>query len=281
MATFSKTLPVLATPDVLVCGAGCAGVGAAVAAARNGAQTLVVERCGFAGGFLTAVIGAGFDGLVDSRSGRVVVGGVALEMVARMGLVPGATDAAQLRGMRFTRNADLVIAARQVAEGRTHLCSDPEKFKLAADRILADGGARVLYHTQVVDVITAGTGTDARIGEVVVANKGGLGCIRPKVVVDCTGDGDVAAWAGAPFDLFERPQPMSLHFRIGKVPASPQLQQRCAEVLRRAAGARGHLADLRALAGGVARVPPWAWARPPALRQPWPPPRVGRPGRST
>jgi len=247
MAVFSKNLPTIATPDVLVCGAGCAGVGAAVAAARSGAQTLVVERCGFAGGFLTAVIGAGFDGLVDSRSGRVVVGGVALEMVARMGLVPGVTSPEQLRLMRFTRNADLIIATQQVSAGRTRLCSDPEKFKLAADRLLAEAGARVLYHTQVVDVLTTGSGAEARIEEVVVANKGGLGCIRPRVVVDCTGDGDVAAWAGAPFDLFERPQPMSLHFRVGNVPASPQLQQRCAEVLRRA-----HAAGRLGLYGG-----PW------------------------
>ena len=67
MLTYNRTLPVVAEPDVLVCGAGCAGLGAAVAAARAGARTLVVERMGFAGGYLTAVIGGGFDGLVDSR----------------------------------------------------------------------------------------------------------------------------------------------------------------------------------------------------------------------
>jgi hypothetical protein len=232
--TFARDLPVIAEPDVLVCGAGCAGVGAAIGAARSGASTMVVERCGFAGGFLTAVVGAGFDGLVDSRTGRVVVGGVALEMIVCMGLVPGATSVEQVRGMRFTRNADLEIVARQVPTGRTRICSDPEKFKLAADRLLREAGVRVLYHTQIVDVLTAGSGADARIDAVVVANKGGLACIRPKQVVECTGDGDVAAWAGAPFDLFERPQPMSLHFRMGNVPASPELQRRCAEVLRRA-----------------------------------------------
>ena len=234
MLTFSKALPILAEPDVLVCGAGCAGVGAAVAAARNGAQAMVIDRCGFAGGFLTAVVGAGMDGLVDSRSGRVVVGGVALEMIVRMGLVDGATTVDQVRSMRFTRNADLEVVARQVPTGRTRICSDPEKFKLAADRLFRDSEVRVLYHTQVVDVLTTGSGQEARIDAVVVANKGGLACIRPKLVVDCTGDGDVAAWAGAPFDLFERPQPMSLHFRIGNVPASPEFQRRCAEVLRRA-----------------------------------------------
>lgn len=234
MLTFTKDLPVIAEPDVLICGAGCAGVGAALSAARSGASTMVVDRCGFAGGFLTAVVGAGFDGLVDSRTGKVVVGGVALEMIVGMGLVPDVTSVEQLRGMRFTRNADLVIVAQQVPTGRTRLCSDPEKFKLAADRLFRQAGVRVLYHTQIVDVLTTGSGADARIDAVVVANKGGLGCIRPRQVIDCTGDGDVAAWAGAPFDLFEHPQPMSLHFRIGNVPASPEFQKRCGEVLREA-----------------------------------------------
>jgi hypothetical protein len=234
MMTFTRDLPVLAEPDVLVCGAGCAGIGAAVSAARSGAATMVIDRCGFAGGFLTAVVGAGFDGLVDSRTGAVVVGGVALELIVRMGLLPGVSCVEQVRQMRFTRNADLEIVARQVATGRTRLCSDPEKVKLAADRLFHDSGVRVLYHTQIVDVLTTGSGADVRIEAVVVANKGGLGCIRPKLVVDCTGDGDVAAWAGAPFDLFERPQPMSLHFRIGNIPASPEFQQRCAEVCRQA-----------------------------------------------
>jgi len=247
MLTYNRTLPVVAEPDVLVCGAGCAGLGAAVAAARAGARTLVVERMGFAGGYLTAVIGGGFDGLVDSRSGRVVVGGVALEMVAGMGLVPGLSDPQVARRLRFTRNADLVVVARQVAEGRTRLCSDPERFKRTADRLLRAAGAAVLYGTQVVDVLTSGAGPDARIEAVVVANKGGLGAVRPRVVVDGSGDGDVAAWAGAPFDLFERPQPMSLHFRIGNVPATPALQARCAAVLERA-----HAAGRLGLYGG-----PW------------------------
>ena len=54
MITYSKQLPVIAEPDVLVCGAGLAGIGAAVAAARGGAKTMVIERNGFAGGFFTA-----------------------------------------------------------------------------------------------------------------------------------------------------------------------------------------------------------------------------------
>ena len=60
MFTYTKQVPVVSRPDVLVCGAGLAGIGAAVAAARSGAQTMVVERMGFAGGFFTAIIGSAF-----------------------------------------------------------------------------------------------------------------------------------------------------------------------------------------------------------------------------
>ena len=84
MMTYRKQLPVVATPDVLVCGAGLAGIGAAVAAARGGARTMVVERNGFAGGFFTATIGSAFDGFVDELTGEPVVGGIVFEMLERM-----------------------------------------------------------------------------------------------------------------------------------------------------------------------------------------------------
>ena len=60
-----------------------------------------------------------------------------------------------------------------------------------------------------------------RISEVIVANKDGLVRIRPRVVIDCTGDGDVAAWSGAPVVKTEPLQPMTLHFRIGNVKRTP------------------------------------------------------------
>src|SRR5687768_3300574 len=122
MLNFSKQIQVLAEPDVLVCGAGCAGLGAAVSAARSGADTLVVERCGFSGGYMTAVTGGGMDGLVHAGTGALAVGGFALEMILRMGLVPGAASVEQLRGGRYTRNSDMVVVARQVPTGRTRLC---------------------------------------------------------------------------------------------------------------------------------------------------------------
>ncbi len=80
--TYSRQVRIVAKPDVLVCGAGLAGIGAAVAAARAGARTMVIDRNGFAGGFFTAIIGSAFDGFVDERSGAPVVGGIVFEMLA-------------------------------------------------------------------------------------------------------------------------------------------------------------------------------------------------------
>lgn len=227
---YSRQLPVTATPDVLVCGAGLAGIGAAVAAARAGASTLVVERNGFAGGFFTAVIGSAFDGFVDERTGTPVVGGLVFEMLERMGVIQPDQGA----HLRYNVNGDLSFV--EMHPERVIPRCDPERFKRAADAILLEAGVRVLYHTQVADVIAL----DGRIDAVIVSNKAGLVAIRPKVVVDCTGDGDVAAWAGAPYEKAESLQPMSLHFRIAYLEPSFELRRRCAAVLQ-AAHERGKL----------------------------------------
>ena len=88
MFTFKKEMPIVARPEVLVCGAGLAGIGAAVAAARGGARTMVIDRMGFAGGFFSAIIGSAFDGFVDERSGKPVVGGIVFEMLERAPPMP-------------------------------------------------------------------------------------------------------------------------------------------------------------------------------------------------
>jgi len=224
MFAFSKKIPITATPDVLVCGAGLAGIGAAVAAARLGANTLVVERNGFAGGFFTAIMGSAFDGFADERTGSPVVGGIVFEMLERMGVIqPG-----QGPHLRYNVNGDLLFV--EMHPERIIPRCDPERFKRAADDILADAGVDVLFHTQVADVNTL----HARVDTVIASNKSGLIAIRPKLVIDCTGDGDVAAWAGAPFEKAESLQAMSLHFRIGDLEPSFELRRRCAEVLQRA-----------------------------------------------
>jgi len=230
MFAYSKQVPVVATPDVLVCGAGLAGIGAAVAAARLGAETLVVERNGFAGGFFTAIMGSAFDGFVDERTGTPVVGGIVFEMLEEMDVIqPG-----QGPHLQYNVNGDLLFV--EMHPERIVPRCDPERFKRAADAILEDAGVQVLFHTQVADVVVGG----GQVETVIVSNKEGLIAIQPQVVIDCTGDGDVAAWAGAPFEKAESVQGMSLHFRIGDLQPSFELRRQCAQVLKRA-HARGEL----------------------------------------
>ena len=224
MLVYSKQVPIVATPDVLVCGAGLAGIAAAVAASRGGAETWIVERNGFSGGFFTAIMGSAFDGFVDERTGTPVVGGIVFEMLERMGVVqPG-----QGPSLRYNVNGDLLFV--EMHPERVIPRCDPERFKRAADEILLEAGVHVLYHSQVADVIAR----DGHIHEVIASNKSGLVAIQPKIVVDCTGDGDVAAWAGASFEKAESLQPMSLHFRIADLEPSFELRRRCARVLEQA-----------------------------------------------
>ncbi len=221
MLTYSKQIPMIAEPDVLVCGAGLAGIGAAVAAARTGAKTMIVERLGFAGGFFTAIMGSAFDGFVDERSGTPVVGGIVFEMLERMGVIqPG-----QGPTLRYNVNGDLSFV--EMHPDRVIPRCDPERFKHAADAILLEAGVDILYHTQVADVIA----NNGRVEAVIVSNKAGLVAIKPKIVVDCTGDGDVAAWAGAAYEQAETLQPMSLHFRLAFIEPSFELRRKCAAVL--------------------------------------------------
>jgi hypothetical protein len=203
--------------DVLVCGGGCAGLAAALAASRRGAKTLLVERAGFAGGIITTVGLPFFDGIADIRTNRLVVRGIALELLSKSGVCT--PDATQVKQHNPT-------------------VPNIEAFKGLADRLLLaeSSNLEVLYHTIACDARMEGD----RIAEVVLANKGGLTRIRPTVVIDCTGDADVAQWAGAPTEKSSELQPMTLHFRIGHVQAGADMGRLCREALEKAQ-ARGEL----------------------------------------
>jgi hypothetical protein len=222
--TYAKSIPVIAEPDVLVCGTGLAGLGAAVSAARQGASVWAVDRMGFAGGFFTNVIGSAFDGFVYEETGRPVVGGLVFEMLERMGVIPpGSGD-----DHAYNVNGDFTEVEKH-PERLIPRC-DPERFKRAADEILLGAGVHPLFHTQVADVLVEA----GRIDSVILSNKAGLVAIRPKMVIDATGDGDVAAWAGCPYEQAESLQPMALHFRIAYVELTFELRRKCAAVLERA-----------------------------------------------
>lgn len=196
--------------DVLVCGGGCAGLGAALAAARNGAKTLLIERAGYAGGIITCVGLPFFDGIAHKPTGKVVVRGIGLEFLARMG-----------------------VCAPDADEIHPHNPKIPhtDRFKILADDMIREQGDRlsVLFHTFACEVKTVGD----RIDTVRVANKAGLVDIKPQVVIDATGDGDVGAWSGAPFDKTTPTMPMTLHFRVGNIRRQEGWHKRCREAVIR------------------------------------------------
>ena len=174
---YTKSLPVVAEPDVLVCGTGLAGIGAAVGAARNGASVMAVDRMGFAGGFFTNIIGSAFDGFVYEETGKPVVGGLVFEMLERMGVVePG-----QARHLSYNVNGDFTEVEKH--PDRVIPRTDPELFKKAADDVLVESGVNPLFHTQVSDVIVKGN----RVDSVVVSNKDGLVAITTPVRYRCHG----------------------------------------------------------------------------------------------
>jgi hypothetical protein len=181
--------------DVLVCGGGTAGAIAAIAAARNGAKTVLLERYGFCGGIAVGALVHTLDGMRSCRdNSQFVVGGIGAELVHKM-------DA--MGGMAVADNPPECLTF------------NPEYFKLAADDMLCGAGVEVLYHLFATAVLRDG----ATVQAVIAAGKEGLWEIRPRYVIDCTGDGDVSAFAGADFEKDGKMQSMSMHFRIGGIPA--------------------------------------------------------------
>lgn len=194
--------------DVLVCGGGCAGTAAALSAARAGAKTLLVEKAPFAGGIITNVGLPYFDGISNIKDNRVVVKGIALELLAKTGVCK--PDATHIKPHNPT-------------------IPNTFEFKVLLDRELQACGEKlkVLFNSVACDAESSG----GRITSVTIANKDGLVCIRPKVVIDCTGDADVAAWAGAPTEQSAEVQPLTLHFRIGHVQPTKGISALCRTAL--------------------------------------------------
>jgi hypothetical protein len=203
--------------DVLVCGGGCAGSAAALAASRAGAKTLLVEKAPFAGGIITSVGLPYFDGIADITTKRVVVRGIALEMLSKSGVCAPDTKTVSKHNPTIPNTFE---------------------FKLLLDRLFQErkDNLSVLFNSFICDAQSSGD----RIESVRIANKDGLVTVRPKVVIDCSGDADVAAWAGAPFEQNTEVQPLTLHFRINNVVADAAVGTACRAALK-AAQERGDL----------------------------------------
>lgn len=197
-----RQLPVRAECDVLVVGGGPAGIAAAIAAARNGADTILLERYGALGGLATG-------GLIillltmDDGEGNQVIGGLCQEVIDRLeerGSViypeprewgshdPELVEYYARRGLIWGRNPTVV---------RYSVAYDPEAFRYVANEMVLGSGARLLFHAWGAKAIM----DDDRITAVAIESKSGREAIKAKIIIDTSGDGDVMASAGVPFDL--------------------------------------------------------------------------------
>jgi hypothetical protein len=208
----SRPAQIAGESDILVVGGGPAGIGAAMGAADAGVKVILAEHYGFLGGNATAALtiplssfhsmeyqekspGATTLFPSDHGPGRPVIGGVLRRLVSRLvqdgGAIPPGT------GTGYT------------------VPFDPEIFKMVCLDLLDKAGVSFLFHA-----FASGVFIDKGIKSVVFETKSGPLVIKAKVIIDCTGDGDVAAMAGAEYEIGREEdrlvQPMSLLFRIGE-----------------------------------------------------------------
>ncbi|MGC9348940.1 MAG: FAD-dependent oxidoreductase [Anaerolineae bacterium] len=183
--------------DVIVVGGGVSGVVAATAAARNGARTLLIEKDGSLGGTMTMCLVGPM--MTFHSATEQVIRGLAQEVVDRLVALKASPG-------------HILDTTGYVA---TVTPFDAEALRLVAQRMVKEAGAEVLFHSTVVDV----TKSDQELTGIVVQHRNGRALLQTEVVVDATGDADVAALAGAPC-AFGRPkdglvQPVSLMFKVG------------------------------------------------------------------
>lgn len=185
----NKHIPVIGTFDVIVCGGGPAGLTAAVAAARNGSKTLLIERYGFVGGMATSAL---VTPITEFRAhGTQHINGIPFELM---------------------RIAEELGGAETERESGNYPVND-EILKLAAQRLLLDSGVTLLYHSWVSDVVMQ----DGDVSHVILQNKAGRVAYAAEFFIDCTGDADLVRAAGLPTKKGEVLQPASLWFQLGGV----------------------------------------------------------------
>jgi len=163
-----REIPVIAEFDVVVCGGGCAGVGAAISAARQGAKTLVIERLFSLGGMMTG-------GLMSKIAISPTNNSLAVEILNRL-------DTYQ---------------HTHFLESRPEVPIDPENMKLLLDAMVSEeANAEVLFGTIVSDVVLQ----DGKINAIIIENIEGSQAVKAKYFIDCSGDGQLAFKAGAAYE---------------------------------------------------------------------------------
>jgi hypothetical protein len=221
----ARQVPLYGEYDVIVLGGGPAGIAACVAAARAGRRTLLIERYGFLGGMGTAAGVTNFCGLHANVCGEMhrVVQGVASELLARIDRLGGL-------------NAPHLVLGKILAQAY-----DTAAYKIAADDLLGAHKVDILFHALGAGVVMH----DAkRINALMVETKAGRQAVAADIFIDCSGDGDLAAWAGAPFEVGDNEGHMlypSMMFRLNGIdPQKAGEAWRTIPALMEEAEARGH-----------------------------------------
>jgi hypothetical protein len=217
--TYRETIatPVVERHQVVVAGGGPSGVIAALAAARSGADTLLIERYAFLGGTGVASLMTCYNGFRNQRAPEALqtVKGIPAEYIAELVRLGGVADTDNYE-RRFPHDVTKGDIPYTVG-------LDPEAAKVAQLNLLKKEGVKLRLHSWVAAPMLDGM----RVTGVIVESKSGRQAIAADIVIDCTGDGDVAARAGAPFmgpdesGKSDRMQ-MSFMYRLGGVPASVQ-----------------------------------------------------------
>lgn len=230
-----KKIPVVKKVDVLVAGGGTSGAVAAVAAARSGVHTLVVENYGFLGGMLTA--GYMID-LTAFYVGMKTVGGITEEIVNRLEEIGrklgqrhlafenrrvdiASPDAPNVNNIEDEPGRTAIIEMANVLKGMSRrsydkivyeergvLWYDVETMKYLLLHMAEEAGADLLLHSMVVDSIVENN----QVRGVIIEGKSGRQAILADVVIDCTGDADVAVFSDAPFETPEEGKVLPLGF---------------------------------------------------------------------
>lgn len=185
-----KEIPIIANVDVLVCGGGVAGVGAAIRAARMGADVMLIEALDCLGGMATSGMMSHWAGRSSSK--------IMTEIISRC--------KNKYENLGYDKN---------------NCCNDfainQEVMKIVLDEMMKEAGVKTLFYTLFCDSITK----SGKIIGVTVQNKSGRGMIFAKCIIDATGDGDVAASAGVPYfkgrESDGKMQPCTIMFKVGGV----------------------------------------------------------------
>lgn len=206
----AKKTPVLMKVDVIVGGGGTAGFAAAVTAARNGVDVLLIEKYGFLGGACTS----GYVTLLPTwnltpwkKEDKPLISGIARELVMRLDEVGGSI---QPDLAKKHQNSNPILPSWS-----TWFQFDFEAMKIVMLDMIKEAKVKLLLHSYIVDVVRKNN----KVKGVIIESKSGRRAIISDVVIDATGDGDISALAGAPFEQTKGPSvmPVTLPFYVGNV----------------------------------------------------------------